>query len=93
MATGSSDGTIRLWDTGSGKAKGTLRGVTAEQAVMCVDFQGSYVAGGANDSVVRVWDVATERVRVRMPAPRAAVEEWCGVWGVGVLCAGCSVGV
>lgn len=40
---------------------------------MCVDFQSGLVAGGANDSVVRVWDVATERVRVRVhpKAPRA----------------------
>lgn len=66
LATGSSDATIRLWDTGTGKPKGTLRGVTAEQAVMCVDFQAGLVAGGANDSVVRVWDVATERVRTSL---------------------------
>ena len=41
---------------------------------MCVDFQAGLVAGGANDSVVRVWDVATERVRVRVcaPSPRLA---------------------
>ncbi len=66
---GSSDSTIRLWDTGTGKPKGILRGVTAEQAVMCVDFQSGLVAGGANDSVVRVWDVSTERVRVRLLPP------------------------
>ena len=58
-----------------GKAKGVLRGVTDNQAVMCLDFRGSLVAGGANDSVVRIWDLATERVRVRllvlMSAPAA----------------------
>ena len=64
---GSSDGTIRLWDTTMGKPKGTLRGVTDNQAVMCLDFKGGLVAGGANDSVVRIWDISTERIRVGRP--------------------------
>ncbi len=41
-----------------------LRGVTDEQAVMCLDFHASLVAGGSNDKVARVWDIGTERVRV-----------------------------
>ena len=64
----SSDGTIRMWDTVMGKPKGTLRGVPADQPVMCCDIRGGLVAGGANDKAVRVWDMSTERVRVRCSA-------------------------
>lgn len=62
VMTASSDGTVKVWETMSGKPRATLRGTS--QPVMCVDTVGSLVAGGCNDRICRIWDVGSERIRV-----------------------------
>lgn len=62
VITGSSDGTVKVWECATGKPRSTLRGT--EHPVMCVASYGSLVAGGCNDRTLRVWDMGSERLRV-----------------------------
>lgn len=57
VASGSEDGTVKLWDHESGEYLRTLRGHT--NAVTCVDFcpSGAYLASSSSDLSVKVWDV------------------------------------
>ncbi|WP_327363733.1 nSTAND1 domain-containing NTPase [Streptomyces sp. NBC_01296] len=63
LASGSADGTARLWDQASGKPRATLKGHT--DAVWSVAFSpdGSTLATGSFDGDVRLWDVATGKPR------------------------------
>ena len=59
LASGSHDGTIRLWDTATGIEKKTLRGHT--NYVFCIIFSpnGLLLASGSHDGTIRLWDTAT----------------------------------
>ena len=58
LASGSADGTIRLWD--SEKEAGTLDG--HKDKVVCLEVIGNYLASGSNDKTVRLWNVQELRV-------------------------------
>ena len=59
LASGSWDGTVRLWDVATGEAIATLEGHT--DWVFSVSFSpdGATLASGSWDDTVRLWDVAT----------------------------------
>ena len=78
LATGSLDGTIKLWDTTTGEEVFTLRGHTA--GVICVAFSpdGRRIASGSWDRTVRVWDTsppASDALFRRGAEPRARLPE------------------
>lgn len=60
LFTGSSDGSLKVWDTSTGRASTTLRG---GQPIVAVDVYDRLVAGASTDRTVRVWDVSKERVK------------------------------
>lgn len=61
MATASSDSTVKIWDTGSGKVRATLRG-SSGQPMLGVDFCSDLVIGCSSDKTCRVWKSKTERM-------------------------------
>ena len=61
LATGSSDGTVHLWDvaTGTLRMRNTLQGHTNIAFEVCFSPDGNTLATGSWDGTVRLWDVAT----------------------------------
>jgi WD40 repeat protein len=59
LASGSYDGTIRLWDLASGRELRRLEGHT--DGVISVAFapDGRSLASGSWDKTIRLWDVAS----------------------------------
>jgi FOG: WD40 repeat len=59
LATGSSDGTARLWDITSGKQIATLRGHESKVISVAFSPDGRTLATGSNDNTARLWEVAS----------------------------------
>jgi WD40 repeat protein len=60
-ATGSADGTARVWDTKTGRSLLTLRGDTDSVVAAGFDASGERVVTASSDGSVRIWDVAAGR--------------------------------
>jgi WD40 repeat protein len=63
VASGSDDGTVRLWDTATGSARGTLESHTNWIRTVAFSPDGQLVASGSDDDTVRLWDTATGSAR------------------------------
>lgn len=61
IATGSSDSTVKVWDSSNASLKATLRGGT-NNAILACDISNGIAVGGGTDKTCRVWDVNTERM-------------------------------
>ena len=59
VASGSRDGTIRLWDAMTGEEKATLQGHTDWVRSVSFSPDGSILASGSWDDTVRLWNVVT----------------------------------
>src|SRR6266851_1407291 len=57
LASGGADGTVRLWDAGSGAWLHTLRGHTDMVWGVALSGDGQLAASGGADGTVRLWDV------------------------------------
>jgi WD40 repeat protein len=57
LASGSADGTIRLWEIESGTAVATLHGHTGTVLSVALSDDGRLLASGGVDTTVRLWDV------------------------------------
>jgi WD40 repeat protein len=56
LASGSQDGTMRLWETSSGRSLATLRGHTGGVWGVALSADGPLVASGSFDGTIRLWD-------------------------------------
>jgi RNA polymerase sigma factor (sigma-70 family) len=89
LASGSMDGTVRLWDMVSGKEVGRLgKEVDAFKGgwVLAVAFSpdGRTLVSGGLDNTAHVWDVSRITSRRREPAERSSVDleaDWKGLAG------------
>ena len=61
LASGSDDGTVRIWDVATGQQRAALTGRATEVTAVAVAPDGSWLASGSHDGTVRIWDVATGR--------------------------------
>ena len=59
LASGSGDGTIRLWDAVTGEHQQTLTGHTHYVTSVSFSLDGRTLASGSSDETVRLWDVVT----------------------------------
>lgn len=57
LASGSNDGTIKLWDVRDGKCLKTLQEHTSGVQSVAFSPDGQTLASGSNDQTVRLWDV------------------------------------
>jgi eukaryotic-like serine/threonine-protein kinase len=59
IASGSEDGTLKIWDAATGQETLTLKG--HDGAVLSVAFSpdGKRIASGSNDRTIKVWDAST----------------------------------
>lgn len=59
LASGSADGTVRLWDLASGAETARLDGHTGQVASVAFSANGRLLASGSYDKTIRLWDVAS----------------------------------
>ena len=59
LASGSWDHTIGLWDTKTGKHKGTLEGHTAGVHSVAFSPDGTTLASGSEDGTILLWQLTS----------------------------------
>jgi hypothetical protein len=59
LASGADDGTLRLWEVGSGKLLGMLRGHTSTVLSLSWYADGQRIASASEDGTIRIWDAAS----------------------------------
>src|SRR5262249_55566773 len=63
LATGSHDGTAKVWDAAGGRELLTLRGHTGPVRSLAWSPDGARLATGSHDGTAKVWDAAGGRER------------------------------
>ena len=76
LASGSEDGTVRIWDAATGRERAVLKGHTGQVAAVAVAPDGSWLASGGRDGTVRIWDAATGQQRAVLKATPAGWRRW-----------------
>ncbi|MEU1825808.1 trypsin-like serine protease [Streptomyces abikoensis] len=74
LATGGADRTVRLWDTATGEARGTLEGHTDIVSSVAFGPDGRTLATGGADGSARLWDMPSRRLRGVISGTGSAVE-------------------
>ena len=68
------DGTVRIWDAGTGRERAVLESPSGPAGVVAVAPDGSWLASGDWDGTVRIWDAGTGRERAAWKAHEGHVE-------------------
>ena len=59
LASGSADGTVKVWDALTGQETLTLKGHNGRVASVAFSPDGQRIASGSRDGTVKVWDALT----------------------------------
>ena len=73
LASGSYDGTVRIWDVATGQQRATLTGHTGSVNALAVAPDGTWLASGSRHGTVRIWDVATGQQRATLTGHTGSV--------------------
>ncbi|KAI8056509.1 WD40-repeat-containing domain protein [Gilbertella persicaria] len=74
LASGTSDGKIRMWDLRTGQAHRTLPGHSAP--ITCLQFDEVHLVSGSLDKTIKIWDLRTGSVfdTLTYPAPVSSLQ-------------------
>ena len=92
LASASSDGTVRIWDPGTGQQRMVLEGHRPRSAACAGDGgrEGQLLASAGDDGTVRIWDPETGVCPLTVPThypPQATA------WVAGSLAIGLGAGI
>jgi WD40 repeat protein len=73
LATGSADGTVRVWDVAAHRQITALTGPAGPVKAVAFSPHGTTLATGSADGTVRLWDVATHRQITALTGPAGPV--------------------
>jgi WD40 repeat protein len=73
IITASGDGAARLWDGVTGQLRQTYRGSTRVLADATIAPDGSMVAAGGSDGLLRFWDTGSRRLLWTLPVHKSPV--------------------
>jgi WD40 repeat protein len=59
IASGSYDGTVKIWNVATGEEEQTLEGHTSFVNSVVFSKDGTLIASGSDDNTVKIWNVAT----------------------------------
>jgi tetratricopeptide (TPR) repeat protein len=68
LAASLTNGTVRLWDAGTGQLRATFKGHTGTVSALAFSPTGETLATCAADGTIRFWDVATGQERLTLKA-------------------------
>jgi WD40 repeat protein len=74
VATGGDDGTVRIWDVGSGEQRAPLIGHTGPVKSVAYNPDGSVIASAGDDRTVRIWDAGTGEQRAQLTGHTGPVQ-------------------
>jgi WD40 repeat protein len=74
IASGSYDGTVRIWDVATGDEMAKLEGHRCHIYSVCYSPDGQTIASGSSDNTACVWDVATGEMKVRFEGYRELID-------------------
>jgi WD40 repeat protein len=76
LASGSSDRTIKVWDTASGQELRTLKGHSSQVQSVAFSPDGSRLASGSDDQTIHVWDARPWTTELRCQREALGLEEY-----------------
>jgi WD40 repeat protein len=83
VASGGGDGTVRLWEVGSGRPVATLQGHTGGVFGVALSADSQLVASGSFDGTVKLWEVSSGAIlRTLRPERRYERLEITGLTGI-----------